>query len=276
MDKKDDDIVDLRARMQAANKPVMRVNRDELLANGGLFAERIPSFLAEIEKANRAVQQSSSTPGPDAPSSSGFELGENEARDQVHVEMDIVAGILEEKQQPVTHTRPPGSEDGSDDEFQLAMPPAGSVTGAGGDGSKPLQIRPAGSSASSEDSSGSDTSSSAGSPGRRACIVLEKTPTSRVATDAAAGGHPDSPSSTTSSSGSSTSSSSSDAADQDSAQALSPSLNARLAARKRTQSPASASPAVDSKCLGLSSPAAVEDPPKKKKKKTKKLIEEVE
>ncbi|KAI6383670.1 hypothetical protein MCOR25_000118 [Pyricularia grisea] len=283
MDKKDDDIVDLRARMQAANKPVMRVNRDELLASGGLFAERIPSFLAEIEKANckAAQQDSSSTPAPDAPASSGFELGENEARDQVHVEMDIVAGILEEKQ-PITHTRPPGSEDGSDNdddddgEFQLAMPPAGTVSGGvdGGSGggssssSKPLLIRPARSSMSSEGSSSSDSSSGdGGSPGRIERIVLEM-PTSCAAPDAR--GRANSTSSATSSSGSSTSSGGREAEGQDSAEALFPSPNVRLAARKRTQSP------LVEKSLGSSPPpAAVEDPPKKKKK-TKKLIEEVE
>uniref|UniRef100_L7JK84 Uncharacterized protein n=1 Tax=Pyricularia oryzae (strain P131) TaxID=1143193 RepID=L7JK84_PYRO1 len=274
MDKKDDEIVDLRARVQAANKPVMRVSRDELLASGGLFAERIPSFLAEIEKANRAAQQGSSTPAAtDASSSSGFELGENEAKNQVHVEMDIVAGILEEKQ-PVTHTRPPGAEDGSDDEdddeFKLAMPPAGTVTGAG-DGRKPLKIRSARSSVSSEDSSSSDSSSSGGSPGRIARIILE-TPMSRAAPDAA--GRADSASSTTSSSGSSTSGGSRDAVGEDSAQALSPSPKNTLEARKRTQSPTGASPVVD-RILGPSAPAAVEDPPKKKKR-TKKLIEEVE
>ncbi|TLD27347.1 hypothetical protein PspLS_05336 [Pyricularia sp. CBS 133598] len=270
MDKKDDEIVDLRARMQAASKPVMRVNRDELLASGGLFAERIPSFLAEIEKANRAAQQGSSTPSLDASSFAGFELGENEAKDQVHVEMDIVAGILEEKQ-PVTHTRPPGAEHGDDEEFQLAMPPAGTITRGEDGSSKPMQIRSARSSMSSDDSSSSDSSSSAGSPGRIARIILE-TPAFRAAPDAA--GRADSPSSTTSSSGSSTNCGDQDAAGQDTAQALSPSSNVRVAARKRTQSPTSASPVVD-KSLGSSSTAAVQNP-LKKKKKTKKLIEEVE
>lgn len=263
MDNKGDDIVDLRTRMQAASKPVMRVNLEDLRAGGGGVAGRIPAFLAELERANRA--QSSSTPTVDDPASSGFELDEDGARDQVHVEMEIVAGILEEKKPGNSATHSPRSGSEESDEFSLAMPPAGSIASAVGGSGRQVQIRPVGSDAKS---------SSSTSPDEIRPTIDLRAHRPRADSSSSSGS-----SSSGTSSGSDNSRGTTGRATTSQGSALSPSpvpraTRTRSSTQNRTQSPASVSP-MNEESSGLPLSAA-EGQPSKKTRKTRKLIEEVE
>ncbi|KAL8392803.1 hypothetical protein RB595_002837 [Gaeumannomyces hyphopodioides] len=131
-----DEIVDLRRR-PPGEKPVMRVTAEDLRGSGILKV--LPEFMAQIARSGGASagQDSASRPSglPTDPANTGggyyahngddddddnhqFELDEEQAQGRTHVEMEIVAGILEER----------GQGDGKDQEdFELAIPPAGTA-----------------------------------------------------------------------------------------------------------------------------------------------------
>ncbi|EJT80525.1 hypothetical protein GGTG_00521 [Gaeumannomyces tritici R3-111a-1] len=135
-----DKIVDLRRR-PPGEKPVMRVTAEDL--RGSDILKVLPEFMAQIARSGGASAgqgSASRTPGlPTDPTTTSdgncghnddddddgdnhqFELDEEQAQGRTHVEMEIVAGILEER----------GHGDGEDEEdFELAIPAAGTAPSA--------------------------------------------------------------------------------------------------------------------------------------------------
>ncbi|KAL8418326.1 hypothetical protein RB594_001798 [Gaeumannomyces avenae] len=133
-----DEIVDLRRR-SPGEKPVMRVTAEDLRGSGILKV--LPEFMAQIARSGGASAGQGSASrtsglstdptttsdgncghnGDDDGDNHQFELDEEQAQGRAHVEMEIVAGILEER----------GHGDGEDEEdFELAIPAAGTAPSA--------------------------------------------------------------------------------------------------------------------------------------------------
>lgn len=184
-----DEIVDLRRR-PPGEKPVMRVTAEDLRGTGIL--KILPEFMVQIARSGGAAsagRDAASRPsgvlidpailgdggdddenreydehgGGDDDDDGQFELDEEQAQGRAHVEMEIVAGILEERGGE-------GGEDGDGDEnqegFELAIPPAGTapstktaITGTATTTRAPM-IRPLSSSESEASSSDDDDESS--------------------------------------------------------------------------------------------------------------------
>ncbi|KAK0719791.1 hypothetical protein B0H67DRAFT_486472 [Lasiosphaeris hirsuta] len=87
-----DDIIDVRPRqppLGSRAKPNMRVDASMLRGTGLLHS--LPEFLGQLARANLETE----TQLANNPNGSGFELDEETASQQPHVEMDVYAGLVE-------------------------------------------------------------------------------------------------------------------------------------------------------------------------------------
>ncbi|KAK5658514.1 hypothetical protein OQA88_1906 [Cercophora sp. LCS_1] len=87
-----DEIIDLRPRnshSEGKAKPIMRVDAGMLRSSGLLST--LPEFLGQLARSNLELE----TELANKPGGAGFELNDDTADDQPHVEMDVYAGLVE-------------------------------------------------------------------------------------------------------------------------------------------------------------------------------------
>lgn len=91
-DEEIDEIVDLRPR-QPRGKPKMRVNAAQLRDSGLL--KSLPEFINQLAQANLETETRLAN---STQQGAGFELDEDEAATQPHIEMNLLAGLLEKRE----------------------------------------------------------------------------------------------------------------------------------------------------------------------------------